>query len=154
MSESTTTPTDSPSEWVADHIRKYVASGGEEGYLWHGADGSFAPGAPILLLTTTGRKSGQARRTALIFGQDGDDYLIVASKGGAPEHPLWYGNLVANPEVELQVKADVFKATARTATAEEKTRLWPKMVDVWPDYANYQTRTDRDIPIVILTRAS
>jgi len=153
MSESRT-PTDSPAAWVAEHIQKYVESGGEEGYLWHGADGSFAPGAPTLLLTTTGRRSGQARRTALIFGQDGDDYLIVASKGGAPEQPLWYRNLVDNPVVELQVKADVFKATARTATPEEKARLWPTMVEIWPPYADYQTKTDRDIPVVILTRAS
>ncbi|OHV56929.1 nitroreductase family deazaflavin-dependent oxidoreductase [Pseudofrankia sp. BMG5.36] len=153
MSESTT-PTDSPNKWVADHTRTYVESGGEEGHLWYGPDGSLAEGVPTLLLTTIGRRSGQPRRTALIYSQDGDDYLVVASKGGAQAHPLWYRNLVDNPEVELQVKADAFKATARTATPQEKARLWPKMVEVWPPYTDYQKRTDRDIPVVVLTSVS
>ncbi|WP_163513056.1 nitroreductase family deazaflavin-dependent oxidoreductase [Fodinicola acaciae] len=135
---------DSPTGWVADHIKQYVESDGKEGHDWRGV--------PTLLLTVVGRKTGTKRRTALIYGKDGDDYLLVASKGGAPKNPLWYENLVANPDVELQVGSDVFEATARTATAEEKERLWPGLVEIWPDYANYQKKTDRDIPVVILTR--
>jgi deazaflavin-dependent oxidoreductase (nitroreductase family) len=135
---------DSPSGWVADHIKQYVESNGEQGHDWRGV--------PTLLLTVVGRKSGARRRTALIYGRDGDDYTLVASKGGALKNPLWYENLVANPDVELQVKDEVFEATARTANPAEKQRLWPGLVEIWPDYANYQTKTDRDIPVVILTR--
>jgi deazaflavin-dependent oxidoreductase (nitroreductase family) len=105
-----------------------------------------------LLLTVRGRKSGKLRRTALIYGQDGDRYIVVASKGGAPEHPEWYLNLVANPEVQLQVGADKFTAKARTATAEEKPALWRLMTSVWPDYDSYQKKTEREIPVVILER--
>lgn len=133
---------DSPTEWVRSHIQKYVETGGEEGYLFRGA--------PILLLTTRGRKSGQLRRTALIFGRDSANYLIVASKGGAPEHPNWYLNLNGNPEVEIQVKAQVIKARARTANPEEKARLWPVMTAVYAPYDEYQAATQRDIPLVIL----
>lgn len=149
---SSTTPTDSAWAPVAEHARTYVETGGVEGHLWYGIDGKRAEGVPTLLLTTIGRKSGQARRTALIYGQDGDDYVIVASQGGAPQHPNWYLNLTSNPDVTLQVKADVFAATARTATAQERARLWPQLAQIWPDYNDYQERTDREIPIVILTR--
>jgi deazaflavin-dependent oxidoreductase (nitroreductase family) len=149
---TSTTPTDSPNRYIAGHTRRYVETGGEEGHLWYGPDGKLAEGVPTLLLTTIGRHSGQARRTPLIYGQDGDHYLLVASQGGAPQHPSWYLNLVANPNVTLQVKADVFDATARTATAPEKARLWPLMAKVWPPYDDYQTKTARDIPVVILTR--
>jgi deazaflavin-dependent oxidoreductase (nitroreductase family) len=135
---------DSPTGWVADHIKQYVDSNGEQGHEWQGV--------PTLLLTVVGRKSGVRRRTALIYGRDGDDYTLVASKGGAPKNPLWYENLVANPDVELQVKEEVFEATARTANPQEKQRLWPSLVKIWPDYENYQTKTDRDIPVVILKR--
>lgn len=105
---------------------------------------------PTLLLTTTGRRSGKPRRTALIYGRDGDRYLVVASKGGAAEHPLWYLNLRDQPEVELQVGAERFHARARTATPEEKPRLWQRMAEIWPAYNQYQTKTPRDIPVVIL----
>ena len=125
------------------HIKVYRETDGEQGYLWNGA--------PILLLTTTGRKSGESRTSALIFGRDGDDLLLVASQGGAPTHPNWYHNLTANPDVELQVKGDVFRATARTASDDEKARLWSIMTDVWPNYDAYQERTDRAIPVVVLT---
>jgi deazaflavin-dependent oxidoreductase (nitroreductase family) len=148
---SSTTPTDSPRPGVASHIQRYVDSGGADGYLWYGADGKQGDGAPILLLTTIGRTSGQARRTALIFGRDGDDYIIIASQGGAPTHPLWYGNLTANPDVTVQVKADVFGATARTATPAERGRLWDLMSAIWSPYPEYQKKTDREIPVVILT---
>ncbi len=136
---------DSPRDWVAEHIKRYVATNGEDGHLWRDV--------PTLLLTTRGRRSGKLRRTALIYGQDGDRYLIVASKGGAPQHPLWYENLSAEPTVEVQVKADKFRARARTAGPDEKARLWPIVTRIWPAYDEYQTKTDRDIPVIILERA-
>jgi deazaflavin-dependent oxidoreductase (nitroreductase family) len=105
-----------------------------------------------LLLTTTGRHSGQPRTTPLIYGRDGDRYLVVASRGGAPKHPDWYENLVAQPEVHVQVMADRFKARARTATAAEKPPLWKTMAAIFPPYDEYQTRTTREIPVVILER--
>ena len=109
-------------------------------------------GRSYYLLTTTGRKSGRVLTLPLIFGRAGADYVIVASKGGAPAHPAWYLNLEANPEVQVQVKGDRFAAHARTATAEEKPELWKTMTAVWPDYDQYQQRTEREIPVVILTR--
>jgi deazaflavin-dependent oxidoreductase (nitroreductase family) len=113
--------------------------------------GRFMRGAPVLLLTTIGRKSGRPRVAPLIYARDGERLLIVASKGGMDHHPLWYHNLVANPEVEVQIGAETQRMTARTATAEEKRALWPKVVAVYRDYADYQARTTRDIPVVILT---
>jgi deazaflavin-dependent oxidoreductase (nitroreductase family) len=104
-----------------------------------------------LILRTKGRTSGQQRKAPLIFGRNGDDYLIVASKGGAPEHPGWYQNLVANPDIEIQVKGDVLPVRARTASADEKKKLWPIMTKDWPDYDKYQHSTNRDIPLVILS---
>ncbi|KPM52520.1 nitroreductase [Frankia sp. R43] len=147
-----TTPSDSPMDWIADHTRRYLDSDGADGHLWHGIDGSFTQGAPTLLLTTRGRRSGKLRRTPLIYGRDGNDYVIVASKAGFPEHPLWYLNLLAHPEVELQVGAERFPAKARVAEPAEKARLWPTMTALWPDYDGYQSSTDRDIPIVLLER--
>ncbi|RKN04881.1 nitroreductase family deazaflavin-dependent oxidoreductase [Streptomyces radicis] len=136
---------DSPTEWVKEHIRVYVESGGREGHLWRGT--------PTLLLTTKGRRSGLLRRTALIYGRDGDAYVVVGSQGGKPAHPSWYLNLEAEPRVEVQVGAEAFTATARTATAEERARLWPLMADIWPDYDAYQKKTTREIPVVILERS-
>jgi len=127
----------------ADHVAAYRDSGGEVGYLWNGV--------PTLLLTVTGRRSGQPRTSALIFARDGADYLVVASMGGAPMHPKWYVNLQSHPEAEIQVRGDVFPVTARTATAQEKPRLWGLVTAVWPNYDVYQSRTDRDIPVVVLT---
>ena len=106
---------------------------------------------PVVELTTTGRKSGEPRKFPLIFGQDGDDYLLVASKGGAPDDPGWYLNLVANPDAVIQIKADVMQVTARTATDEEKPRLWAIMMEQWPYYDEYQSKTDRPIPVVVLS---
>lgn len=137
------TPVDSPVDWVAEHIREYVESAGENGHIW-------VRGAPTLLLTTVGRRSGTPRRTALIYGRDGENYLVVASHGGSPAHPAWYLNLEANPEVEIQVGAEKFTAHARTASTDERARLWPDMTKIWPDFDNYQTGTDREIPIVVL----
>ena len=136
---------DSPKGWVSNHIDEYVETDGQKGYEWRN-------GAPTLLLTTRGRKTGKLRRTALIFGVDGDRYLLVASVGGAAKNPAWYLNLVENSEVELQVKAEKFKGRARTATAQEKPPLWRLMASIWPDYDNYQTKTEREIPVVIVER--
>jgi deazaflavin-dependent oxidoreductase (nitroreductase family) len=135
---------DSPTNWVAEHIRNYVESDGRTGHTWRGVT--------TLLLTTLGRRSGQWRRTALIYGKDGDRHVVVASYGGSPKHPAWYLNLVEHPEVRVQVGAEKFTARARTADAEEKRRLWPLMTEIWPDYAKYQARTSRDIPVVVLER--
>ncbi|MEU5785879.1 nitroreductase family deazaflavin-dependent oxidoreductase [Micromonospora lupini] len=137
---------DSPVGWVAKHVRRYVESDGTDGGTYHGY--------PALLLTTRGRRSGTLRRTALIYGRDGDDHLVVASNGGAANHPAWYLNLSADPTVEIQVGADRFAARARTATAEERARLWPIMTKVFPTYARYQKDTDREIPVVVIERVS
>ncbi|MER7334905.1 MULTISPECIES: nitroreductase family deazaflavin-dependent oxidoreductase [unclassified Micromonospora] len=136
---------DSPQGWVADHIRRYVETDGAEGHEWR-------PGVFTLLLTTRGRRSGKLRRTALIYGRDGDAYLVVASQGGDPKHPAWYLNLLDEPLVEVQVGGERFTARARTATAEEKPRMWSTMAAIWPSYDEYQARTDRDIPVVVLDR--
>ena len=137
-------PIDSPQGWVAEHVQRYVETNGEDGYWWRGA--------PTLILTTLGRRSGKPRRLALIYSQDGDRYVVVASKGGADQHPEWYRNLLEHPEVQVQVMADRFRARARTATPEEHERLWPRMVEIWPDYDKYQAKTARQIPLVILER--
>jgi deazaflavin-dependent oxidoreductase (nitroreductase family) len=125
-----------------EHVDRYVATDGAEGHEWEGTQ--------TLLLTTTGRRSGEKRVHPLIYGTHGDDYLVVASKGGSPKHPAWYLNLDANPDVEIQVKGERMRAHARTATPEEKAELWPIMVREWPSYDEYQQKTDRDIPVVIL----
>jgi deazaflavin-dependent oxidoreductase (nitroreductase family) len=126
-----------------EHTSRYQETGGEVGYLWNGV--------PTLLLTTTGRRSGQSRIIPIIFGRDGDDYLLIASQGGAPTHPNWYLNLLATPEAEIQVRSEHLKVQARTASDEEKPRLWKIMTDLWPNYDVYQTRTDRVIPLVVLS---
>ncbi|SHN45271.1 nitroreductase family deazaflavin-dependent oxidoreductase [Cryptosporangium aurantiacum] len=126
-----------------EHVRRYRETGGEVGYEWNGAQ--------ILLLTSTGRQTGQPRTSALIFGRDGEDYLVVASTGGAPRHPAWYQNLTANPDAEIQVKTERLRVRARTAGDAEKPRLWRIMTEVWPNYDTYQTRTSRVIPVVVLS---
>jgi deazaflavin-dependent oxidoreductase (nitroreductase family) len=128
-----------------EHVRRYIETDGEEGYIWRG-------GSRILLLTTTGRKSGKEHTMPLIFGEDGGSQVLVASRGGAPEHPGWYLNLEANPEVGVQVKGDKFRARARTAAGEERERLWKEMNEIWPHYDEYQTKTTRQIPVVVLDR--
>jgi deazaflavin-dependent oxidoreductase (nitroreductase family) len=125
------------------HVNAYRATNGEVGYLWNGA--------PTLLLTSKGRRTGESRTSALLFGRDGDDYLVVASMGGAPRHPQWYLNLTANPEAEVQVRADHIPVVARTATPAEKPRLWEVVTGVWPNYEVYQERTAREIPVVVLS---
>jgi deazaflavin-dependent oxidoreductase (nitroreductase family) len=130
-----------------EHVRRYRETGGEIGHIWK-------EGSTILLLTTKGRTTGEPRTTPLIYAKDGDAYVIVASKGGAPEHPGWYRNLEKDPNVELQVLDEVFPATARTAEGEERERLWRKANEVWRHYDEYQQQTDREIPVVVLERAS
>ncbi len=128
----------------AEHVKRYVETDGAEGHDWQGAS--------VLILTTTGRHSGEERSTPLIYGRHGDDYLVVASKGGAPAHPAWYLNLVERPEVTLQVRGERFKARARDATPEEQPELWKIMTSRWPAYDDYQRKTDREIPVVVLER--
>ncbi len=139
-------------DWVVDHMKRYRETGGEDGHMWKGHDGK--QNLPCLILTTTGRRSGKQYDTALIYGQDGDNYVIVASVGGAEKSPLWYENLVANPGVELQVKADTFSAKARTALGDERARLWTMMAEIFPTYNNYHEKAKafREIPVVVLER--
>jgi len=125
-----------------EHVAQYEATGGAVGHDWNGTS--------CLILHTKGRTSGETRKLPLIYGRDGGDYVVVASKGGAPDHPGWYKNLLAHPEVAIQVKDQVIPVTARTGTAADKARVWPAMVAQWPDYANYQAGTARDIPVVLL----
>lgn len=128
-----------------EHVDKYKATDGQEGHDWQGTQ--------CLLLTTKGRKSGEPRELPLIYGKSGEDYLIVASKGGAYEPPAWYLNLQADPTAEVQVWGDRFKARARVATPEEKAEMWKTMTAEWPAYDDYQKKTDREIPIIVLERA-
>jgi len=130
----------------AEHVRRYLETGGEVGYRWRN-------GAPILILTTRGRRSGEERLKPLIFGEDDGRYVVVASKGGARHHPDWYLNLRADPDVHVQVKAERFPARARTAEGEERARLWERMAEIWPAYDDYRQKTDREIPVVVLERA-
>ncbi|MFI6516100.1 nitroreductase family deazaflavin-dependent oxidoreductase [Spirillospora sp. NPDC050679] len=135
---------DNATGWVAAHIRAYVESDGAKGHLYQGL--------PTLLLTTRGRRSGRLRRTALIYGRDGDRFMVVASNGGAPRHPAWYLNLSARPEAYLQVGADKFRALARDATAAERPEMWRAMAEIFPQYDAYQAKAGREIPLVVLER--
>ncbi len=128
-----------------EHVRSYLETNGEIGYRWK-------EDAPIAILFTKGRSTGKERANPLIFGRDGDDVVLVASKGGAPEDPGWYRNLRANPEAEIQVMGDRWQVRARVAEGEERERLWRHMAEIWPHYDEYATRTEREIPIVVLER--
>jgi deazaflavin-dependent oxidoreductase (nitroreductase family) len=127
-----------------EHVRVYRETGGERGYHWRGTT--------ILLLTTEGRSSGEARTTPLIHRTDGEGWVVVASKGGSPEHPAWYQNLQANPEATIEVQGERVPVRASTAEGEERARLWSLMTEVWPAYDEYQTKTSREIPVVVLAR--
>jgi deazaflavin-dependent oxidoreductase (nitroreductase family) len=129
-----------------EHVKRYLETDGAEGHEWQGTT--------VLILTTKGRRSGEPRSTPLIYQRHGDDYVVVASKGGAPEHPAWYLNLEADPDATVQVLGDRFKANARTASADEKPELWQIMTSAWPAYDDYQRNTSRDIPVVVLERAT
>ena len=135
---------DSPKGWVARHVHRYVETDGKSGHRWSGVS--------TLLLTTRGRKTGKLRRTALIYGRDGDRYLVVASSGGSRSHPSWYLNLSVNPEVHVQVGADRFDARAVTTSPKERPRVWRLMASIWPEYDRYQKRTAREIPVVVIER--
>jgi deazaflavin-dependent oxidoreductase (nitroreductase family) len=129
----------------AEHVKRYQETDGAEGHEWQGTT--------VLILTTTGRRSGAKRSTPLIYGESGQNLVVVASKGGAEEHPAWYENLSADPQVEVQVLAERFSGHARTATAEERPELWRLMVGRWPAYEDYRRKTSREIPVVVLERS-
>ncbi len=130
----------------AQHIRRYLETDGLEGYVWQ------RRGTTTLILTTRGRVSGKPHVKALVFREIDGSYVVVASNGGSKKQPDWYLNLQHNPDVEVQVLGDRFRARARTASAKERGKLWPLMNEVWPSYAGYQTKTEREIPVVILER--
>ena len=131
-------------DWISEHVERYLATDGDEGHMFRGV--------PTLLLTTVGRKSGEGRLIPLIYGEDNGTYIVVGSKGGHALHPSWYENLVAYADVKVQVKADRFSARASTASGEERNRLWALMANIWEGYNEYQERTVREIPVVVLTR--
>ncbi|NJP43793.1 nitroreductase family deazaflavin-dependent oxidoreductase [Actinacidiphila epipremni] len=134
----------SPESWVAEQATRYEESNGTEG--------TDMNGSPCLLLDYQGWRSGEWRRTVLIYAREGENYLIVASKGGAPEHPLWFKSLITNPEVHVRVLGERFPARAEVLTPEEKAEVWSDLLDVYPPYAEYQERTSREIPVVRLSR--
>jgi len=128
----------------SEHVRVYRETAGERGYHWRGT--------AILLLTTQGRTSGEPRTTPLIHRTDGERWIVVASKGGAPKHPGWFENLLANPEAAIQVMGEEVPVLATVAEGEERSRLWTLMAEVWPAYDDYQAKTTRQIPVVVLSR--
>jgi deazaflavin-dependent oxidoreductase (nitroreductase family) len=137
--------TDDENLFGQEHGRIYRETGGERGYSWRN-------GTKILLLSTIGHSSGEERTTPLIHREDAGRWVVVASKGGAPDDPAWYRNLKANPEATIQVKSETIPVRASDAQGEERERLWRDMAEVWPDYENYRRRTDRTIPVVVLER--
>jgi deazaflavin-dependent oxidoreductase (nitroreductase family) len=137
--------------WMVDHANKYLSSGGKEGHLYKVTPPGYTEmTVPSLLLTTTGRKSGEKYIFPLFYGEDNGKYIIVASKGGAPDHPSWYKNLLANPDVEVQVGTKKLHARARTITGPDRARLWDRALKFWPPYADYAKKTEREIPVVLL----
>jgi proline iminopeptidase len=128
-----------------EHVQRYRETDGEEGHVWR-------EGSTIVLLTTKGRKTGLDRTVPLIYDWDGGNPVIVASKGGAPDHPGWFKNLVKTPEADVQILGDHFAVHAREAEGEERERLWAQMNRIWPHYAEYQEKTGRRIPVVVLER--
>ena len=135
----------SPQQWVRDQVEAYEKSGG--------AEGNMLRGRPVIILTTVGNKSGKIRKTPLMRVEHDGSYAIVASQGGAPQHPVWYHNVVADPHVQLQDGPTAKPFVAREATGEEKTTWWARAVENWPDYAEYQKKTDRQIPLFVLDPA-
>jgi deazaflavin-dependent oxidoreductase (nitroreductase family) len=136
--------------WIADHLRRYQQTDGADGHLWDASLGGGKGMVPTLLLTTTGRKSGKPRVMPLIYGKTPTGYAIIASKGGHPSHPVWYLNLLAQPKVRVQVVADKFEAKARVTSGAERAALWKQMAALYPPYDDYQKRTKREIPVVVL----
>lgn len=142
---------DSLPEWIRDHVKRYVESDGKDGHMW---DASLAGGSGFietLLLTTKGRKSGKTLTLPLIYAKVDGNYVVIASKGGAPAHPAWFLNLQAEPDIGLQVIADKFRAKARIAKGEERSRLWAQLVDIYAPYEEYKKLAgSREIPVVVL----
>jgi deazaflavin-dependent oxidoreductase (nitroreductase family) len=138
--------------WIREHLARYIATDGADGYLWDAALGGGEGMVATLLLTTTGRKSGEPLTLPLIFCESEQGYAVIASKGGAPAHPAWYLNLQDDPNVHVQIKAEKFNARARTANPQERAALWEKMVKIYPPYDKYQAATSREIPVVILEK--
>lgn len=135
-----------------DHLRRYLETDGEDGYLW---DSTVVGGKGIvetLILRTIGRKSGNELVLPLIFGRDGDELIVIASKAGYAHNPAWYLNLMASEQADVQVKAERFKVSARVVEGDERARLWKMMVEIYPPYTSYQENTERLIPVVVLTR--
>lgn len=130
----------------AEHVRRYLETGGAVGHEWNGVR--------TLVLTTTGRRSGEPRHLAMIYGEAGDAYVVIASNGGSPTHPAWYVNLLADASAEVQVGADRIAVRARTADGDERAHLWPVMTCIWPNFDVYQSRTSREIPVVVLEPVS
>lgn len=128
--------------WMREHVHEYLSSNGTRGHIWNGI--------PTLLLTTTGRRSGESRLIPLIYGKYEQAFVVVASKGGSPTHPSWYLNLDDQPDVQVQVGEAKFDAKARTSSGEERAQLWEMMCGVFPTYSEYQSKTDREIPVVVL----
>jgi deazaflavin-dependent oxidoreductase (nitroreductase family) len=141
-------------DWISDHLRAYVESGGAEGHLWDSTPVGGRGLVPCLVLTTVGRKSGEKRASPLIYGRAGEAFVVVGSKGGSETNPAWYGNLLAEPRVELQVGTERFAARARVASGAERARLWAAMLEIYPPYADYQAKTAREIPVVVFERES
>ncbi|MBV8930092.1 MAG: nitroreductase family deazaflavin-dependent oxidoreductase [Mycobacteriaceae bacterium] len=136
----------STSDWAREQAEKYMESGG--------TDGTELQGKPVILLTTVGAKTGKLRKTPLMRVEHNGEYAVVASLGGAPKHPVWYYNITANPRVELQDGTSTREYQAREVFGDEKAQWWERAVQAWPDYANYQTKTDRQIPVFVLTPVS
>ena len=138
--------------WMLEHTNRYISSGGTDGHMYKVTPPGYPEmTVPALLLTTTGRKSGEKFIFPLFYGETGNSYIIVASKGGAPEHPGWYRNILANSEVEVQVGTAKMRARARTAVGEERSRLWEQAVKFFPPYADYKVKAaGREIPVVVL----
>lgn len=138
-------------DWINEHLRAYRESGGAVGHYWDSTDFGGDGLKTCLLLTTRGRRSGKTYVHPLLYGMDGDRYLVVGSKGGADTHPNWYFNLLATPDVDIQVGPDTLRVRASLASGTERARLWTLMTEVYPPYVDYQARTTREIPIFILT---
>ena len=137
--------------WMVEHANRYLNSGGTDGHMYKVTPPGYPEmTVPALLLTTTGRKSGEKFIFPLYYGKTGNGYIIVASKGGAADHPGWYKNLLAHPDVEVQVGTQKFKARARTTSGAERARLWQEALKFWPPYADYQRKTEREITVVVL----
>lgn len=136
--------------WMQEHLDRYLETNGAVGHLKDFTANGGKPDTPTLLLTTMGRKSGKAITLPLIYGKDGANFIVVASKGGAPAHPAWYLNLAAQPKVDVQVLDRKFRAVARTTSGAERQRLWQLMADIYPPYDDYRKMTTREIPVVVL----